>query len=280
MVDAAGHVGLLAAANWLYWVLAAGALFAAWRYPSTTKRRSTWMMGVAVLFLAMPAMRLYQVASYKWRYQQAKAHFDNQCKTAGEKIYRTVDSVEGIRLANIRPESIDVSGQYKLDDQYGHDFGGLGYIASFLRPTEQLELARASVQLTIPGYRFVEVSEGNAFRRYVKGFKRHPNGDPYPSTFATTIAAPLARYAVRYEDISTQYDRENWIAGGAIKIIDTQTNDIVAERTGFLFDTGLGNTQGGRTPWSWARIYVPACPPVTEHNQVFAFKVLNPTKAE
>ncbi len=35
------------------------------------------------------------------RYQTAKALFDEKCKTAGEKIYRTVDNVEGITLLRV-----------------------------------------------------------------------------------------------------------------------------------------------------------------------------------
>jgi hypothetical protein len=217
---------------------------------------------------------------FKQRYDKAKALFDERCKTAGEKIYRTVDGVEGIRLINLRPEKISTSGQFALDDQYGHDVGGLGYIASFLRPTEQMDLARNAPELKVPGYRVIETAEGDEVKHYTKSFKLHPNGHPYPSTQETKASKFKARYALRYEDISTRQDRENWIAGGAIRILDQQTNEIVAERVGFLFDRGLGSTNGERSPWSWARTYVPGCPTANEHNQIFAFKVLKPISGE
>lgn len=219
--------------------------------------------------------------AYRVRLTKAQALFDERCKTAGEKIYKTVDDVDNVRLLNVRPEQIDTTGQFALDDQYGHDLGGIRYIASFLRPTENTELSRGLQHLNMPGYRFVVIPDGNGVRRYSKSFKLHPNGDPYPSTQETaSFTNVTTRYAVQYEDLSTTKDRENWIAGGSIKIVDTASNEVIAERKGYLFDTGLGNTNGGRTPWSWARQYVPTCPSVAEHNQIFVFKVLKPKQGE
>lgn len=46
-------------------------------------------------------------AQEEWdrKYKEAEAVFNEQCKTAGEKIYRTVDNVEGIMLLKVVPES-------------------------------------------------------------------------------------------------------------------------------------------------------------------------------
>jgi len=47
---------------------------------------------------------------FQARYDKAKAIFDERCKTAGEKIYHTVEDIEGITLLNVPQE-------------YRHEFG-------------------------------------------------------------------------------------------------------------------------------------------------------------
>ena len=44
-------------------------------------------------------------AQEEWdrKYKEAEAVFNEQCKTAGEKIYRTVDNVEAIMLLKVIP---------------------------------------------------------------------------------------------------------------------------------------------------------------------------------
>ena len=37
--------------------------------------------------------------------------------------------------------------------------------------------------------------------------------------------------------------------GGSIKVIDLQTNEVIAERMGYMMDRGLGSTAGFRSPW-------------------------------
>ncbi|MBK7022991.1 MAG: hypothetical protein IPH41_05590 [Sulfuritalea sp.] len=40
-----------------------------------------------------------------------------------------------------------------------------------------------------------------------------------------------------------------WIAGSSLKVIDLRTNEVMAERIGYMMDRGQGNTSGGRSPW-------------------------------
>src|SRR5687768_6779821 len=61
------------------------------------------------------------------RQVKAQAMFAERCKSAGEKIHKTVENVEGVYLLKIRPSSINYGDQYRLDDPYGRDLGGLGY---------------------------------------------------------------------------------------------------------------------------------------------------------
>jgi hypothetical protein len=57
---------------------------------------------------------------------------------------------------------------------------------------------------------------------------------------------------VTYDDISTREERDYWIAGSLLKVIDLQTNEVMAERIGYMMDRGQGNTGGGRSPWLFA----------------------------
>jgi hypothetical protein len=67
------------------------------------------------------------------RQAKAIAMWQERCKTAGEKIHKTVDNVEGIYLMKVRPSEINFGDQFKMDDPLGMDFGGDAYIQSFLR---------------------------------------------------------------------------------------------------------------------------------------------------
>ncbi len=58
--------------------------------------------------------------------------FAERCKTAGEKIYRTVERVQGVRLLNLRPNKVERDGQFARYDPYGYEGGGDWYIMSFL----------------------------------------------------------------------------------------------------------------------------------------------------
>lgn len=103
------------------------------------------------------------------------------------------------------------------------------------------------------------------------------------------------RYGVTYDDISTREEREYWIAGSSLKVIDMQTNEIIAERIGYMVDWAQGSRAGQRSPWLFAADN--ACPgfqwnlnfPVTRSNGggssqqpgqtiTFVEKVLKPSK--
>lgn len=215
------------------------------------------------------------------RQKTAMAMFQERCKKAGEKIYKTVDDVEGIYLLKLRPSNINYGDQFRLDDPYGRDFGGVGYVQSFVRGSFQAE------SKDIPeggpprlGYRYVEAEDATDGRRYrytgairavrkqdatAPGvqfeLRRNPNYDLNVYAFVlskkpATGSAP--RYGVTYDDISTHEEREYWIAGSSLKVIDLQTNEVIAERVGYMVDWAQGSRAGGRSPWLFAASN--ACP--------------------
>lgn len=215
------------------------------------------------------------------RLATAQAMFAQRCQTAGEKIYRTVDNVEGIYLLKLRPTQ-NFGGQFDLDDPYGNDLSGDGYIESFLRGSFGAGANRTFVAGAPSrfGYRYVEAidqKDGNRYRytgsTKVVGrkdaaaynvqieLKSNPSYDLNIYAYVlerTVTTGPTPRYGVTYDDVSTREEREYWIAGSSLKVIDLQTNEVIAERVGYMIDQGQGGTSGGRAPWQMAADH--ACP--------------------
>jgi hypothetical protein len=95
----------------------------------------------------------------------------------------------------------------------------------------------------------------------------------------------MPRYGVTYDDISTREERDYWIAGSSLKVIDLPTNEVMAERIGYMMDRGQGDRGGGRSPWLFAKNNAcpqfPAAPDghVVQANQTrdFVVKTLKPS---
>ena len=210
-------------------------------------------------------------ASPQTRLAKAQAVFAGHCKGAGEKIYRTESSVQGVVLLKGRPADLNYGDQFMLDDPYGSDFGGERYVASFLRSTDPGP--NAVLKKPLAGYKFVEAIDPNDKLTYrYTGSVRDIEVTDSVSMGGTgstrkskeyvldriLIPAWTARYGITYDDISSPEDREYWIAGSSLKIIDLQTHEVVAERTGYMIDLGQGSNTGARSPWLMAADH--ACP--------------------
>lgn len=234
----------------------------------------------------------------------ARAMWLERCKKSGEFIHKTVDGVEGIVLLKLRPDDFDFADQFKMNDPYGRDLGGKGYIESFLRGSFQGGRTDHVVQLGEPphmGYLFVDAtdpSDGKRYRytgrieepwqtdrSYLKGYLRFVmDKQPAPASFP--------RYGVTFEDISTSHEREYWIAGSSLKVIDLQTGEVIAERVGYMYDWAQGSAVGQRSPWLFAadnacpafrgstnsKVRVPAASTQPYQTLDFVEKVLRPAK--
>jgi hypothetical protein len=239
---------------------------------------------IALLALCLTACAAAQADTPKIpaqeRLAKAEALFKERCQTAGEKIHRTADKVDGIFLMKLRPKDINYGDQYKMDDPYGRDLGGEGYIQSFVRGFETRQAQFAPGSPPRLGYPYVEALDPQDGKRYrytggmkIVGkkdtsaynvqieLKRNPNYDLNIYAFVlekTPATGPQPRYGVTYDDISTREDRDYWIAGSSLKVIDLKTHEVMAERIGYMMDRGQGSTAGGRAPWLLAAEY--ACP--------------------
>lgn len=260
----------------IYWGFAIAAIYFALTKPKALSAKILWTLGAVALFGFVPASNIYrhQVVDKPIRDAQeaklklAMQQFEMRCKSAGEKITRTVDNVDGIVWMKWRTSGIDHNDQFNLDDPYGKDCKEEACIEDLLRVTQGMDLNPEEAARHTSGYRFVETvspSDSQSYRYTgiidlpwsTEEVERHlkDTGQPPPAfshRFRSTHSAIpklTARYGITWDDISTKEDRERWIAGGSLKVIDLQTNEVIAERIGYMMDKGQGSTAGFRSPW-------------------------------
>ncbi len=265
---------------------------------------------LAALLLAAATVACAQTAfakeDPKARLAKAEAMFAERCKKAGVFIHRTAENVEGVLLKKLRPKGINYGDQYRMDDPYGHDSGGETYIKTFFAGFYRIPENPTPQWRRRLGYHYVEALDEKDNKRYrytgsMKAvgrmdatafnvqveLKRNPNYDLNIYDFVLDKApahGPAPRYGVTYDDISTREERDYWIAGSSLKVIDLNTNEVMAERIGYMLDRGQGNTSGGRSPWLLAaRNACPAfpsatgIPPVqTDQTRNFVTNILRP----
>ena len=273
----------------LYWgtmlVCALGTIFLCYKAKPKFLKKYQWLLPapglvVAALFFLFPKALVWQeerenaekVAEWRKRYDPAKARFDQLCQNAGEKIYRTADNVDGILLLKVRGDDEKYqSNRYNpLKDQMWEDAAveseleREGYIEEFLFRSAG----------SFPKYAYVDVvQKDNSITRYstYKGEQDWVT-DKQPNPHSR------ARYAVTYENDISWENRKHWIAGTTIKIIDTQTNELMAEKTMYAFVPELGYSKFEQNPNPWGRGM--RCPMESEFKQrtvTFTVKVLIPS---
>ena len=192
-----------------------------------------------------------QIAETKKQEERAKrdiarAIFDEQCQKAGEQIYRTVDNVDGIMLLKVLGENPRGASDNMWEDAvFGEKYPKTPeeYIRQFLSYDLDYNVPNQQYHYWKDGYLFVDVLEKNSHsiidRNYVTRYTRvEPIKESelnrnYPSDNP-------ARYAVTYENNVNPELRKYWIAGSTIKIIDRQTDELLAEKVIFVFDRGQG----------------------------------------
>lgn len=242
------------------------------------KRVSIFGLLVSLWLTACDSPSVAQMAApaeaQRSRLQIAEAMFQERCKKAGERIYRTAENVEGVFLMKVRPAGINYGDQFALTDPYGNDSEGDSYIKSFLKgyhPHSSSPVPGAPPRF---GYGYVEALDPKDGERYrytgrIKEVTHTASilmGGDGKTTFKTKdfvldkvpAIGAKPRYGVTYDDISTREEREYWIAGSSLKVIDLKTSEVMAERIGYMMDQGQGDRGGGRSPWLLAADH--ACP--------------------
>ena len=214
-------------------------------------------------------------AAWHKRYDPAKARFDQLCQNAGEKIYRTADNVDGILLLKVRgdDEKYQDSFYNPRKDQMWEDAAinseawRAGYINSFF--SKAMRSWHNS-----PGYKYVDVlQKDGSIIRYSGDW-----GIKYEDFKQEINPKQPARYAVTYENDISWENRKHWIAGTTIKVIDTQGNLLIAEKTMYVFVPELGYSKFEQNPNPWGRgVRCPKEDPAQQETSAFIAKVLFPS---
>lgn len=257
-----------------------------------------------VIGLKHQAERREQATKEQVLVDRARTRFDELCQGAGYRINRTVDDVDAVMLLKVRPklewkDFVDpmLPGAAMAGEQWGDE-----YIESFLGVESQdrgyATGGRGSIggmgEKSLPRYRYVDAidpTDGKRYRYTTVRNVRELTGAAglvfkvYRSELKREIASdPPPRYAVDYEDIVNPDDRKLWIAGTAVRVLDRQNGEVLAEYITYLMDGGMGTTDGTRAPWEHASSSGLQCPRVngstSTHTRYFVDRVLKPRKGD
>ncbi|MCX9157223.1 hypothetical protein OPU71_13915 [Niveibacterium sp. 24ML] len=261
--------------------------------PPSTRALSTTLL---LALLALPACRdPAQVAAQQAAIEQGKAamaYWENKCKTvAGEKIYRKVEGVEGILLLKVRPKASDrewydrnfpgaAFSRERQADEYIESF--LGYEHGSTGPADRGYIN--STPSHEPGYSYVDVideKDGTRYRYTVRRERDLKAKTEWWNVFLDRDPAPdpAPRYAVTYEDHVIAEERALGVASSTLKVIDTQNNEVLAERTVYAV-TGGFDARSSTPPWLVAKVCPIQSGGASTETRLFADQVLIPARAE
>lgn len=272
-VDAALGLGFL------YWLPALAAIGAAIYFPKSGKHRAIAAAFVVVLSLVLPAKVGYEAYAHSRYAQEAWAHFRKLCaEKSGEKIYKTFSGVKSVVVLKPLPPASDKDhfDQFWFGDPYSafaHSERG-AHEAGNLVGLVKLEKGVSNPEM---GFEYVDLkreSDGTVtYQRIAR---------PLGSTqrIVTSVQNSEAQFGIIWDDISSPRDRDFWVAGSRLQIIDLRDKSVVAERTGFLIEAGFGSRAASRRPWLSSRNPHTSCPPIrngTFEDRWFVLRVLRPT---
>lgn len=283
MLELGVGADLLRGVGWIIWGLFGLALLAALIKPETLAAKAVCSLMVIALFVLPMIPGAYENYVFKQRYAEAKALFDERCKTAGEKIYKKVVEVEGVMLSNVRSRGIStsvLSDPSWPDAALPHEPSQDGYIMTFLLWEQYQDKRNDRGYLNNkpsdrPGFKFVDVSEANG------SIYRHRLVLPAAREMSRELLnGKPARFAVSFANMTEPTDRQLWVAGTKVTITDSATQEVMAEKVWYAIEPGQGDTSGDRSPWAFAR----QCPSHIGWSggstRFFVDQVLSPSKGK
>ncbi len=219
--------------------------------------------------------------------------FDERCKTAGYKIYKTVENVEGVTLLNVWPREKSYEDQMWEYAGLPNAYGGDVYIQSFLMwrkwdfkindfilygqglimnkptiPPREDELNRYKY---INGFQYVDVLQNKKYQRY-----QYKNPYELREISSVTITKP-SRYTIEFENPIIPADRAIWLATTKSVIKDRKTGELLGEATWHSLHGAQGTKKYSTTGiWDRARVCPSIATDQTEPIQYFTLQVLKP----
>ncbi len=275
--------GLIFGIVQIFWLLYALITFAAVSraVKAETRDHKKWQVGLTVLFYF--AIVPVGLGGYNWyiewdarkRNEAVNERFTKRCKEdARVTIKRVVENVDGVFIMKPRKVATgtDFQDQFWMGDPYGYS---------------DFEAKHPSVFLSYASfgqYRFVELPNPDFGKKpdelsiiRLEGRDLDSHGD-YRESDKKATSKRESRYGFDWDDISTPEDRKYWIAGGRLRIIDLATNEVIAEKIGYLVDPMQGGRVGGDT---WRFSNRNSCPEQSQDvfkTREFLFRVLIPTR--
>jgi len=240
-------------------------------------RKAAIVIATAGLLCFFPFKNWFEAREKKAYAEEAWAHFRKLCaEKAGEKIYRQQAGIRSVVVIKALPpaKESDLYDQFWDGDPYSasatsqrsiHAAGSLVY--------PNAPLSRNTVGI---GLDFVEFDVGS-----ISGSKTgvlHVAYDSLKRDYSVKeTSKAVSRFALKWEDISTQRDRAYWVAGSRLSVIDLSENRLVAERVGFFIEAGFGSTAGNRRPWLASKGPTTTCPEAHDWaDRWFVIKALRP----
>jgi hypothetical protein len=283
MLELTGFGSVLRGIGFLYWVLAIGAVFLAFKYGKGTRGKVIWAAVAIVAFGYLPGKAMIEQHQRDAYAKEAWAYFKKLCdEKSGEKIYKTFTGVKSVLVVKPLPPATE-------KDLYDQFWYGDPYSAS----ATSMRVDNAAGTLVYPdapismnergkGFEFVEsyTSQDKSGQKNLIKYSFQPAARDY-RTESTTQS--ISRFGVSWEDISKPEDRKFWVAGSRLSIVDLNDKSLVAERIGYFIEAGFGSVAGGRRPWLTSRGPNTTCPPIQSGDYAdrwFILKVLNPIEGK
>ena len=280
MLEVTGLGNVLRALTYVYWLLAIGALALALVKGNGWRRKVIWSCVVVVVFGFLPVKALVEKYQRDAFAKKAWAYFEKLCdERSGYKIYKTFTGVKSVVVTKPLPPATekDLYDQFWKGDPYSTEIVSSDRAimhALTIVGRQKFVGARGDI-----GLDFFEIADANGNDRYLKVEPLHQ----YPYKRVTSIAKPSSRFALIWDDISTEEDRRHWVAASRLRILDLADDSVVAERVGFLIESGFGSTSGHRRPWQTSRTRNTTCPSLlngTFEDRWFILKALDPIEGD
>jgi hypothetical protein len=232
---------------------------------------------IAVAFSILPALSWWHAHERKAYAAAARAYYEKLCaEKAGIKIYRKVSGVKSVVVVKPLPPATDADNfnQYWYGDPYSRVATGVRQRATYSAIVSRG--APTGDGVVGNGFDFVEVPSGGEVRSE-KPYVRIWMSEGAKDISTEGIDAPISRFGIAWEDISSEFDRRYWVAGSRLSIVDRADSTVVAERIGFFIEGGLGSRAGGRRPWLTSHGPFTTCPKVNDSSdRIFLIQVLRP----
>lgn len=191
------------------------------------------------------------------RNKAMNVQFTKRCtENAGISIRRVVEKVDGVFIMNPRNASNtnNLEGQFPLGDMYGLSADNSTEPGRLLEGSSHTFEGQPRAQPLL-GFDFVEMPNperetNHSAAPYIRiTLDQSKSKANYTQTITEPVQRRRGRYGFDWTDISTSEDRQHWIAGGKTRIVDLETNEVIAERTGFVVSRMRDERVGGGV-WS------------------------------